>query len=87
MSDFRIAPRPADPEAVARFIGGADKIAGEPPWAGMNDKRRFGAFSMRLTDMELAMLKHIAKTTPDSMHEFCLKAVRKALKEALRVDL
>ena len=81
MSDFRVVPKKQD--AVARFIGGADEVKGELPWSGLNGTRRFGAFTLRLTDVELAMLRHIALTTPDSMHAFCLKAVQKALKEAL----
>jgi hypothetical protein len=55
----------------------------EPPimLAALDNKRRVARFSMRLTDREAAQLQHLADTTPDSMHEFCLKAVQKALAE------
>lgn len=49
------------------------------PWVGLDDKKRSPAFSMRFTLREQAILKHVSETTPDSMHEFCLKAIRKAL--------
>jgi hypothetical protein len=85
MSGFKVVPKkPAvDPAALAEFASGADKIQGAMPWEGLDDKRRMAAFSLRLTACELAKLKHIASTTPDSMHEFCIRAVKKALDEKL----
>lgn len=49
------------------------------PWDKLDNKIRRTAFCMRFTAKELAMLKHIAATTPHSMHEFCLIAIQKAL--------
>lgn len=53
----------------------------EKHWAELDDKKRQPSFTMRFTELEVAQLKHIAATTPDSMHQFCVKAVRKALNE------
>lgn len=47
----------------------------------LDDKRRHPRFAIRLTDHETAQLKHIAETTPESMHQFCIKAIRAALSE------
>jgi len=77
--------QPVDPAKLAAFAAGAD--AAEPrsapshqtPWDGLDDKKRSPAFSMRFTAREQAILKTIAETTPDSMHEFCLKAIRQEL--------
>ena len=90
MSGFKVKPntRPlVDPEKLAAFASGADQA--EPKaapasvprttWDGLDDKKRSPAFSMRFTAKELAILKTIAETTPDSMHEFCLKAIREKL--------
>ena len=88
MSGFQVKPniRPlVDPEKLAAFASGADqaepKVAPkfEAPWDGLDDKKRSPAFSMRFTAREQAILKTIAETTPDSMHEFCLKAIREKL--------
>ena len=48
-------------------------------WNKLDNKIRRTAFCMRFTAKELAMLKHVAATTPHSMHEFCLIAIQKAL--------
>lgn len=53
--------------------------SGPEYWTSLDDKRRLPSFSIRFTARELSMLKFIAATTSDSMHEFCIKAVRKAL--------
>jgi hypothetical protein len=88
MSSFQVKPnmRPlVDPEKLAAFASGADQAepkaipAPRKPWDGLDDKKRSPAFSMRFTAKELAILKTIAETTPDSMHEFCLKAIREKL--------
>lgn len=70
-----------DLQKLAEFAGGAEKkdTPTTTAWADLDDKRRTPAFSLRLTDKEKAMLKHIGETTPDSMHEFCIKAMRKAM--------
>ena len=84
-----------DPGTLAAFAAGADaqpdsavqdatpQVVKAPAKAKeakeLDDKRRIPAFVLRLTERELAGLKHIAETTPHSMHEFCLNAVRKAL--------
>ena len=84
-----------DPAKLAAFADGADqdqstrsvesrahpklKASVILPWVGLDDKKRSPAFSMRFTAKELAVLKHVSETTPDSMHEFCLKAIRKAM--------
>ena len=52
-----------------------------PDWQALDDKRRRPAFSLRTTDRENAQLQHIAATTPDSAHAFCMKAIKKALAE------
>ena len=88
MSGFQVKPnmRPlVDPEKLAAFASGADQAEPkvvpkfEASWNGLDDKKRSPAFSMRFTARELAILKTIAETTPDSMHEFCLKAIREKL--------
>ena len=88
MSGFQVKPntRPlVDPEKLAAFARGAEqaepKVAPtlQAPWDGLDDKKRSPAFSMRFTAREQAILKIIAETTPDSMHEFCLKAIREKL--------
>lgn len=87
-----------DPEKLAAFADGADhptqkaenvehpkpKEALLLPWDGVDDKKRSPAFSMRFTVKEQAALKHISETTPDSMHEFCLRAIRKAIEEEMK---
>ena len=50
-------------------------------WDHLDDTKRFPSFSMRFTEREVAALKHIAKTTPDSMHGFCIQAIRVALNQ------
>ena len=47
---------------------------------GLDDKRRNPCFPVRLTERELAGLKNIAATTPDSMHQFCIRAIREAMR-------
>lgn len=88
MSGFKVKPntRPlVDPAKLAAFASGADQaeqkaeVAPRAAWDGLNDKKRSPAFSMRFTAREQAILKTIAETTPDSMHEFCLKAIREKL--------
>lgn len=88
MSGFQVKPntRPlVDPEKLAAFASGADRaepnvaLKFEASWDGLDDKKRSPAFSMRFTAREQAILKTIAETTPDSMHEFCLKAIREKL--------
>ena len=82
-----------DPAKLAAFAAGADAPGGEgqgatpttptkteaPDFDALDNKRRTPRFSMRLTDAEAAKLQHIADTTPDSMHEFCLKALQAAI--------
>lgn len=88
MSGFQVKPNTralVDPEKLAAFASGADHAepkaapALQAPWDGLDNKKRSPAFSMRFTARELAILKTIAETTPDSMHEFCLKAIREKL--------
>ena len=67
------APKPAEADKVAKVEDA------KPEFEAMDDKRRTPAFSMRLTAREAAMLKVISETTPNSMHEFCIKALRQAL--------
>ena len=88
MSSFKVTPnsRPlVDLDKLAAFAGGADQTETQTtpvlqtPWDGLDDKKRSPAFSMRFTAREQAILKTIAERTPDSMHEFCLKAIREKL--------
>jgi len=88
MSGFQVKPNTralVDPEKLAAFASGADQVepktalAPRTPWDSLDDKKRTPAFSMRFTAREQAILKIIAETTPDSMHEFCLKAIREKL--------
>lgn len=75
-------PKPAvDPAQLAAFAGGADakEVPAALPWAGLDDKRRTPAFPVRLTDMEKAILTRIDETTPHSRHEYCIRAIRKAM--------
>lgn len=60
------------------------RSTGEPPWLGLDDKRRLPAFNMRFTAAEQAKLKFIAERCPESMHEFSLKAIQAAIKERLK---
>jgi len=89
MSGFQVKPNTralVDPEKLAAFASGAEQAepktarASQTPWDSLDDKKRTPAFSMRFTAREQAILKIIAETTPDSMHEFCLKAIREKLK-------
>ena len=50
-------------------------------WDHLDDVKRYPSFSMRFTEWEVAVLKHIAMTTPDSMHGFCIQAIRLALNQ------
>lgn len=50
-------------------------------WHAIDDKRRHPRFPLRLTDREAAQLKHLAEATSESMHQFCINAVRIALSE------
>lgn len=69
-----------DPDALAAFTAGADAPpAGLKPWEGKDDTRRVENFLLRLTAYEMAKLRHIAATSPDSMQKFCTRAVRNAL--------
>lgn len=52
----------------------------------LDDKRRHPRFAIRLTDRETAQLKQIAETTPESMHQFCIRAIRAALSEKVEPD-
>ena len=88
MSGFQVKPNTralVDPEKLAAFASGADQVesktalAPQALWDSLDDKKRTPAFSMRFTAREQAILKIIAETTPDSMHEFCLKAIREKL--------
>lgn len=80
---------PVDPAQLAAFGSGADPIGQVTPspitetvnFEALDNKRRIPRFTMRLTDLEAAKLQHLAETTPNSMHEFCLQAVQKALAE------
>lgn len=78
MSGFKVTPARVlvDPAKLAAFANGAETAPVAP---GLDDKRRTPAFSIRLTERELSALKRIADTTPDSMHAFCIKAIRKEL--------
>lgn len=71
-----VAPAaPAEPQVASQ----PSKKVIKMDLKSLDDKRRIPSFVMRFTAREQAMLKHIAETTPHSMHDFCLKAVRKAL--------
>jgi len=78
MSAFKVTPSRVlvDPAKLAAFASGAETAPAAPV---LDDKRRAPAFSLRLTERELASLKRIAETTPDSMHAFCIKAIREKL--------
>lgn len=72
--------RPAvDPKALEAFAEGANTAPGQKPWEGKDDKRRVNSYLMRFTDFEMAKLRHIAATSPESMQSFCQKAIRQAL--------
>lgn len=89
MNGFKVVMRPkplVDPARVAAFGAGAEARVeqGDPPDAVAcpavaDDKRRIPAFVLRLTAREAAALKGISETTPNSRHEFCIKAIRAAL--------
>jgi hypothetical protein len=84
MSAFKVKPntRPlVDPDKLAAFAAGAESPVQQaaPAKPALDDKRRTPAFSIRLTEWELDRLKRIAETTPDSMHAFCIRAIRKEL--------
>lgn len=52
----------------------------------LDNKRRHPRFAIRLTDREIAQLKQIAESTPESMHQFCIRAIRAALSEKAEPD-
>lgn len=82
MSGFKVTPNTralVDPAQLAAFASGAEAAQEPAKASGLDDKRRTPAFSLRLTECELAALKRIAETSPDSMHAFCIKAVREKL--------
>ena len=87
MTGFKVTPRPkplVDPGTLAAFAAGADAqpdsaVQDATPQVVKAPAKAKEAIVLRLTERELAGLKHIAETTPHSMHEFCLNAVRKAL--------
>ncbi len=92
VSPIKSNKQPVDIVKLAAFAAGADTDAPEasqtpmpagtsaaPPWIGLDNKKRRPAFSMRFTDTEQAKLKYISENTPDSMHEFCLKAIQAAI--------
>ena len=92
VSPLKSNKQPVDVAKLAAFAAGADadvpdnqqatSLANAPvawPWFGLDNKKRRPAFSMRFTDSEQAKLKYISENTPDSMHEFCLKAVQSAI--------
>lgn len=65
------------------FSAGADTdqlMPGVVNTVGLDDMRRIPSFPLRLTERELAELKNIAATTPDSMHQFCVRAIREAMR-------
>lgn len=72
-----------EPAGQGGAASSAQAAVTPPPtdWEALDDKRLIPAFSLRLTEREGAQLKHIAATTPDSAHEFCKKAIKKALAE------
>lgn len=82
----KAATRPeVDPAALAAFANGADASHqdGVMPWEGKDDKRRVNQFVLRLTDAEVAKLRYIGETTKDSMHIFCVRAVRQAIEAGI----
>lgn len=85
MTGFNVKPRikpPVNPAALDAFAAGADAdkmLNGVVNTVGLDDKRRNPCFPLRLTERELAGLKNIAATTPDSMHQFCIRAIRLAM--------
>ncbi len=84
MSKFSKAPgaKAQPPQTREEFIQAAGKPPVEVevyPWEDLDDKKRRSPFNVRFTDAEIAKLKYIAQTTPDSMHEFCLKALVPAI--------
>lgn len=83
------AVEPQDKPSVASKKVKATPAKDKPQtlnWDSFDDKRRHPAFVMRFTELELAKLKRIADTTPHSMHEFCLRAIRKSLDET-KIDM
>ena len=84
MSAFKVKPNTralVDPAKLATFAAGAESVEVQtvPAKQELDNKRRIPAFSLRLTERELVALKRIAETTPDSMHAFCVKAMRREL--------
>jgi hypothetical protein len=95
VSPFKSNRQPVDITKLAAFAAGADTgvpevpqptlpgVSAALPWADLDNKKRRPAFSMRFTDSEQAKLKFISENTPDSMHEFCLKAIQSAIETKL----
>lgn len=79
MNAFKVSPnkRPlVDPAKLEAFASGAETAQKAP---ALDDKRRIPTFAIRLTEREQDALRRIAETTPDSMHAFCVKAIREKL--------
>jgi len=88
MNGFKLPTKNrVDPAQLASFAAQAVRKEPEPiiepkkeeAKQVFDDKRRIPAFPIRLTELELALLREKSQTTPDSMHSYCIKALRKEL--------
>lgn len=57
----------------------------EVDYSKLNNKRRIPSFALRLTELEMAKLKHLANVKKTSMHRLCLDALNKVLEESIQV--
>jgi hypothetical protein len=63
-------------------INTSTSTAGIPEaWSALDNDRRLPSITMRFTELESTVLKHIAATTPFSMHSFCLLAIQHSLQK------
>jgi hypothetical protein len=74
----------ATPDAAAPTVAVAPSAPVALPWVGLDDKKRYPAFSLRLTAAEQAKLKFLSEHSPESMHEICLSACLERIEQRLK---
>ena len=81
-SEATTAPASAAPAVTPEIT--APSAPAALPWVGLDDKKRYPAFSLRLTAAEQAKLKFLSEHSPESMHEICLSACLERIEQRLK---